>query len=375
MQKRLGEERLPWQDVPDEVQREITLRFVQHVHFVSEPGRRTYSMTYFIRIMFTALLIVTASALLKALESQRSAGVFLLIEGGKYTFNFTDAHTACQSLNATMATAANMEEALQHSLETCKFGWIAEQVAVVPRLTASSKCGNGKTGLVKWNARENQKFGVFCFSASDSKATVIPQTSTSFTSSTPHTHPLTSSAASPSPPPRTTETPEHVASPTSAGRPQVQTLPWPGLVTTSTPGLYFTTRMSFPSHVITSSPAVSRSASSISTRHTSNNSVLQQSERPAKSSSRVSTALIVFSVVFLIVTAAGGLCYYKLKIQAFRSRGPQGDDMEAKMWKHTDLHQHHLEDNEEEEEEAEDRKYSSDIMLCVNPQMRNSDAT
>nr|XP_057930622.1 lymphatic vessel endothelial hyaluronic receptor 1b isoform X4 [Doryrhamphus excisus] len=299
-------------------------------------------MTCFILIMFTALLLVTASALLKVLESQRSAGVFLLIEGEKYTFNFTDARTACQSLNATMATTANMEEALQHSLETCKFGWIAEQVAVVPRLTASSKCGNGKTGLVKWYARENQKFGVFCFSA----------------------------AALPSPPPKTTETPERAVAPTSEGHPQVQTLPWPILVTTSPPGLYFSIRTTFSSHVITSSPAVSRSA-----HHTSSHSVLQQSDMPAKSSSRaVSTVLIVLSVVFLIGTAAGGLCYYKLKYQTFRSRGPQGDDMEAKMWKHIDLNQHHLEDNEEEEE-TEDRKYSSDIMLCVNPQMRNSDAT
>nr|XP_057930620.1 lymphatic vessel endothelial hyaluronic receptor 1b isoform X2 [Doryrhamphus excisus] len=329
-------------------------------------------MTCFILIMFTALLLVTASALLKVLESQRSAGVFLLIEGEKYTFNFTDARTACQSLNATMATTANMEEALQHSLETCKFGWIAEQVAVVPRLTASSKCGNGKTGLVKWYARENQKFGVFCFSAADSadsSSTVIPQTSTSFISSTPQTHPLMSSAALPSPPPKTTETPERAVAPTSEGHPQVQTLPWPILVTTSPPGLYFSIRTTFSSHVITSSPAVSRSA-----HHTSSHSVLQQSDMPAKSSSRVSTVLIVLSVVFLIGTAAGGLCYYKLKYQTFRSRGPQGDDMEAKMWKHIDLNQHHLEDNEEEEE-TEDRKYSSDIMLCVNPQMRNSDAT
>uniref|UniRef100_A0A3P9KEQ7 Link domain-containing protein n=1 Tax=Oryzias latipes TaxID=8090 RepID=A0A3P9KEQ7_ORYLA len=47
-------------------------------------------------------------------------GVFLLIEGGTYTLNFTAARDTCLSLNVTMATKAQMEWAIQHGLETCK---------------------------------------------------------------------------------------------------------------------------------------------------------------------------------------------------------------------------------------------------------------
>lgn len=52
-------------------------------------------------------------------------------------------------------------------------------------------------------------------------------------------------------------------------------------------------------------------------------------------------------------------------------RGPQRDDTETEMWKHgdgeTDLYSGH-----EGEEEESDRKYSSDITLCVNPDFRTN---
>lgn len=48
------------------------------------------------------------------------AGVFLIIDGEKYTYNFTAATAACQALGVAMANLAQMERALQHGLETCK---------------------------------------------------------------------------------------------------------------------------------------------------------------------------------------------------------------------------------------------------------------
>lgn len=49
-----------------------------------------------------------------------------------------------------------------------RYGWTAEQTAVVPRLTSNSNCGKGKTGVVTWGAPPDTKFGVFCFNASGS---------------------------------------------------------------------------------------------------------------------------------------------------------------------------------------------------------------
>uniref|UniRef100_A0A8C8DXU1 Link domain-containing protein n=1 Tax=Oryzias sinensis TaxID=183150 RepID=A0A8C8DXU1_9TELE len=106
-------------------------------------------------------------------QGYTSSGVFLLIEGGTYTLNFTAARDTCLSLNVTMATKAQMEWAIQHGLETCKFGWIAEMIAVIPRLKSDMMCGTGKTGVVPWNAPKHKKFAVFCFNSSGVFITVV----------------------------------------------------------------------------------------------------------------------------------------------------------------------------------------------------------
>uniref|UniRef100_A0A8C5E3F7 Link domain-containing protein n=1 Tax=Gouania willdenowi TaxID=441366 RepID=A0A8C5E3F7_GOUWI len=62
------------------------------------------------------LLLISAAS-----QTRSFAGVFMLIEDGKYTLDFTAAKAACLDLNVTMATTAQMERALQHGLETCKY--------------------------------------------------------------------------------------------------------------------------------------------------------------------------------------------------------------------------------------------------------------
>ncbi|XP_028306869.1 lymphatic vessel endothelial hyaluronic receptor 1b isoform X2 [Gouania willdenowi] len=114
-----------------------------------------------------AVVLMTGLRIIQAASQTRSfAGVFMLIEDGKYTLDFTAAKAACLDLNVTMATTAQMERALQHGLETCKYGWTAEQIAVIPRQTSDLKCGMGKIGVVTWSASPNKKFAVFCFNTS-----------------------------------------------------------------------------------------------------------------------------------------------------------------------------------------------------------------
>ncbi|GLD61610.1 lymphatic vessel endothelial hyaluronic acid receptor 1-like protein [Lates japonicus] len=187
-------------------------------------------------------------------QSQRVAGVFMIPEGGQYTLNFTAARAACLYLNVTIATKDQMERAVLRGLETCRYGWIAEKIAVIPRLISEEKCGKGNTGLVLWYARAESKFGAYCFSAS-----------------------------------------------------------------------------------------------------------------------AVPTALIILAVILLLLTAAGAVWYYKLNIFTFWSLGQQKDDTETEMWKHTDsemdLHSQHGAEEDDEYDES-DRKYSSDITLCVNPNIK-----
>ncbi|XP_057693140.1 lymphatic vessel endothelial hyaluronic receptor 1b isoform X3 [Corythoichthys intestinalis] len=314
------------------------------------------------------LMLTIASSLVTASQGQSAAGVFLLMEYETYSFNFTAASTACHSHHGTMATAANVEEALRHGLETCKFGWVAEQVAVIPRRTVSSRCGNGKTGLVKWYARLDQAFGVFCFSATAAPqiSTSVSATSTTLFTTTPVIPPHPSSTAiSSSSPATTTKVPlswiSHLAHISTSSTP----LPYHASYSPSS-------AHPLPSHVITSSLSSSTSAQTYASNQ----------QMPTKPPQKAFWAvLIILGVAFLMVTVTGVLCYYyRLKNEPFRSRALQGDDVEAEMWKPTNSRtaiNHPLnEDHEEEEEEEErDAKYSSDIMLCVNPQLRSGNNT
>ncbi|XP_077566880.1 lymphatic vessel endothelial hyaluronic receptor 1b [Stigmatopora nigra] len=306
--------------------------------------------------LLTSLLTLTITAsLLKVSEGQSAAGVFLLMEYQSYNLNFTAASTACKSRQATMATTTNMEEALRHGLETCKFGWVAEQVAVVPRVTANARCGNGKTGLVKWFASPDTTFGVFCFSATVLRNYSV--TSSTFFSTTPTAAPLPSSTTTS--PATTNKVPllwTFISAHTSTSSP-----PLP-------PHSFYSSSSAhpFPSHVGTSSLASTPTLTHAVNQH-----------RPSKAPLKAFwSVLIVLAVVLMGVIVTGVLCYYyKLKNEPFRSRAQQGDDVEAEMWKPTDsptdLHDQLKEDHgEEEEEEQRDAKYSSDIMLCVNPQFR-----
>ncbi|TDH10048.1 hypothetical protein EPR50_G00091510 [Perca flavescens] len=337
-------------------------------------------------LSFAAFLLASNSNLMKVPQSHRAAGVFMLIEeGGEYTFTFSAATAACPFLNATLATRAQMERAVQRGLETCKFGWIAEQIAVVPRLRSDAKCGKGKTGVVTWSAKADQKFGVFCFNASDleetpNRSTTSPQSSTLATTLTALTQTPTAptpwlrstTKCPPSRKPITTKASEQTSF-TSAFTLPIKTTHSTRISSTFTTPKPFSTHIPTSlSHLITSKPtvdsfAISTSASSVS------ESVMPWPTKSAKPSlGDVPTALIILGIIFLLLTAAGVVWYYKLNISPFWSQGQQKDDIETEMWKHTDseMDLHSLHEGEEEEEES-DRKYSSDITLCVHPDIKS----
>ncbi|GAA6215345.1 lymphatic vessel endothelial hyaluronic acid receptor 1-like [Lates japonicus] len=354
---------------------------------------RLWLFTQFLLLCFAALFPASECSVIQVIpQSQRVAGVFMIPEGGQYTLNFTAARAACLYLNVTIATKDQMERAVLRGLETCRYGWIAEKIAVIPRLISEEKCGKGNTGLVLWYARAESKFGAYCFSASDLEETTktfkpASQTSTSPTTptaltqtSTPPTTPVKSTTeAAPSRKPITTESPEQQTSLTSAFTLLVQTTRSPGISSTSTSLRPFSTRISTSvSHVITSKPAVITSAFSTSVHSSSFSvssfSVLPQSPSPEKLPlGAVPTALIILAVILLLLTAAGAVWYYKLNIFTFWSLGQQKDDTETEMWKHTDsemdLHSQHGAEEDDEYDES-DRKYSSDITLCVNPNIK-----
>ncbi|XP_031135546.1 lymphatic vessel endothelial hyaluronic receptor 1b [Sander lucioperca] len=343
-------------------------------------------------LSFAAFSLASNSNLIKVPQSHRAAGVFMLLGGGgEYAFNLSAARAACSLLNVTLATRAQMERAVQRGLETCKFGWIAEQIVVVPRLRSDTKCGQGNTGVVTWSAKADKKFGVFCFNASDleetpNRSTASPQSSTLPTTltaltqtPTPATPRLRSTTnRPPSRKPQTTKASEQTSF-TSAFTLPIKTTHSTRISSTFTTLKPFSTHIPTSlSHLITSKPTVDSFAISTSA-HASSVSVPSESVMPwltrsAKPSlGDVPTALIILGIIFVLLTAAGAVWYYKLNIFTFWSQGQQKDDIETEMWKHTDseMDLNSLHEGEEEEEEESDRKYSSDITLCVHPDIKS----
>ncbi|KAI7814367.1 lymphatic vessel endothelial hyaluronic acid receptor 1a [Triplophysa rosa] len=105
--------------------------------------------------------------LIKVYPKQPILGVFQASLGNKYELNASAARDVCEHLGVTIASKAQVVEAQKHGLETCRFGWIDEQIAVVPRVQVKSNCGSGEVGVVAWRADVNTKFDVFCFNLID----------------------------------------------------------------------------------------------------------------------------------------------------------------------------------------------------------------
>uniref|UniRef100_A0A8C1ZRJ1 Lymphatic vessel endothelial hyaluronic receptor 1a n=1 Tax=Cyprinus carpio TaxID=7962 RepID=A0A8C1ZRJ1_CYPCA len=95
---------------------------------------------------------------------QAISGLIISSIGNQYALNASAARDLCEHLGLTIASKAQVAEAQKHSLETCRFGWIDEQIAVVPRVQAKANCGSGKTGVVVWHANPSTKFEVFYIS-------------------------------------------------------------------------------------------------------------------------------------------------------------------------------------------------------------------
>ncbi|XP_050970442.1 lymphatic vessel endothelial hyaluronic acid receptor 1a [Labeo rohita] len=124
-------------------------------------------------MLFSSLLMSSLTFdihLVKVNPKHAISGVFQASIGDKYALTASAARDLCEHLGLTIASKAQVAEAQKHGLETCRFGWIDEQIAVIPRVQVKSNCGNGRTGVVVWRADPSKEFDVFCFNVTDFEA-------------------------------------------------------------------------------------------------------------------------------------------------------------------------------------------------------------
>ncbi|XP_064169020.1 lymphatic vessel endothelial hyaluronic receptor 1b isoform X1 [Anguilla rostrata] len=323
-------------------------------------------------------------------ETGRGSGVFLASlqpvqnRSPPYAFNASQAREVCLMLNAIIASRAQVEEAHRNGLETCRFGWVDEQIAVIPRITPSKLCGQNQVGVIVWRSVPTRSFDAFCFNSSDIKTEVpvsttkIPTTAkpTSSASSSPTPAPTyppssplpqTTQSAPSSPLPQTTQ-----SAPSSPLPQTTQSAPSSSLPQTtqsalsSPPTLTFSSTLSPPlstpsSPTPASSTYLSSSTSYLLPLSTSPVSPVSVPPSPANteplrpepkdisssgsplgdtvtshhSGVTVVVPTVLIAILFLLATVMA-LWYYKIRNKSrmlpFWRRGRQKDEFETEVW-------------------------------------------
>ncbi|XP_060734615.1 lymphatic vessel endothelial hyaluronic receptor 1b isoform X1 [Tachysurus vachellii] len=314
-------------------------------------------------LTFLPLVLCTASLDLRQIQVYPKDGisdVFIVqLKSQKYTFNATTAIDVCTSLGVSIATRAQVEAAQHNGLQTCRYGWVKEKVAVIPRTEKNPKCGQSKVGVIVWVASFDQLFDVFCFnskgqteattfttpnmtSVSDGRTQAKPTSPPFFLSTQPTKNLL---GFSPSPQSISTAFSTSVI-PTVFSSTVIpmttliyQTSPSDISLTSTSQGYRssnfspFSTSFSstdLSSHPFTNSPSVNIS---------SNKTDGQQPLRKGFSFGAVSIALSSIFVMLLIIAVTGTVWYFKMKGPQRRSpweRICHNDMFETEMWKHTE---------------------------------------
>ncbi|XP_008570046.1 PREDICTED: CD44 antigen isoform X1 [Galeopterus variegatus] len=94
----------------------------------------------------------------------RYAGVFHVEKNGRYSISRTEAPDLCKAFNSTLPTMEQMEVALKHGFETCRYGFIEGHV-VIPRIHPNSICAANNTGVYILTSNTSQ-YDTYCFNAS-----------------------------------------------------------------------------------------------------------------------------------------------------------------------------------------------------------------
>ncbi|TRY88550.1 hypothetical protein DNTS_002831 [Danionella cerebrum] len=252
------------------------------------------------------------------------SGVFLVqTKTSQYSFNATTAKEACEFIQMRIATKAEVETANKNGLQTCRFGWIEEQIAVIPRVDRNENCGKNKVGVSVWRADISKKFDVFCFKGPEPFHTTTSRTPTrtggrtpsTFAYSTEASHPSsTKSTSSPahtstSPPPSTSISPasssfitvtHSIISDTSQRAPSA-----PAVSSSNPPPKFLTSFPSSSSHSNTYflfQPAFSTDTPTVLQNTTAN----RQSVRGSK------IFVIILFVLMLVMAVAGAAWYLKM---------------------------------------------------------------
>ncbi|XP_063052470.1 lymphatic vessel endothelial hyaluronic receptor 1b [Engraulis encrasicolus] len=317
------------------------------------------------------------------------SGIFQVRLNDKYSINASMGSGICSALQVDIATKAQVQTALNNGLELCRFGWVEEKIAVVPRIIANPNCGKNNVGLVLWRATEDKLFDVFCFNNTGTGTT--PRVTTTLSTPTTARQERRPSPRHSSPPHPTT--PLLLLTPTLPRRPPLTTSTKPHsflfpsthtplarkalsststTTTTTTTTATTTTTTTTISHLSSSSrpPSVSSpvhpSFPSLHPPVQSGVLASAPSNQLVSSNTAEAPVIAVLIIVAIAVTTLAMLAmYYKKKGGSlpFRRQSQQKGAVETEMFKH--FRERDLKRRPSAGDGERSRKCSSDITLLM----------
>ncbi|XP_068116913.1 CD44 antigen isoform X2 [Hyperolius riggenbachi] len=99
--------------------------------------------------------------------SCRFLGVFHVEKGNRYNLTSEEAEKTCAELDTAIATKDQVEEARQVGFEICRYGWVANNMVIIPRIKENPICAANFVGIYVLQSNLTSAFDVFCYNASD----------------------------------------------------------------------------------------------------------------------------------------------------------------------------------------------------------------
>ncbi|XP_075423215.1 lymphatic vessel endothelial hyaluronic acid receptor 1 [Ascaphus truei] len=238
-------------------------------------------------------------------------------------FNYTTAESVCQLLGLKLANKTQVEKARTNGLETCRFGWVADQIVVISRIQNNEKCGKNKTGVLVWSVPLTKQFPAYCFNVSDTwvnsckpeiRSTTVPGTEAQSPTATQLSSTVTTNKASTES--QTTPTTLHVVHTTPRKKETTKFL------TRCITKAMLTTRMTTPEAEIEVSSGPK------------NQAALKTDQAIFGG---LPTALLILALAFFIAALALAVCYikkYKTNL-LFTKKKEETEAVETKVFKET----------------------------------------
>ncbi|XP_029438154.1 CD44 antigen isoform X2 [Rhinatrema bivittatum] len=101
----------------------------------------------------------------------RYRGVFHVEKNNRYSLTREEGVEICHALNCSLANMEQMELAHDIGFETCRYGWIEDNI-VVPRIHPNAICAANNTGVYILISNITDRYDVYCFNASETREKV-----------------------------------------------------------------------------------------------------------------------------------------------------------------------------------------------------------